>query len=175
MFADWNLFLTLLFGFLYIPIGCSQCPCIPLPNQCNFYNECLNEKFSCGSDGYALKSGLRYCNEFQKYYSLFSPQGQQWVTAVGLCLQNALIPIVNEKDDTSCDDIETFAMSTHTGCYTNPKQSICDIPVTDWITLLFIIRDELDDSATQHIMLNVAETCGSVYYKDILGIFNSLL
>lgn len=132
---------------------------------------CLEKAHPCGPEGYALAYGKYYCGQFQQYFTSFSSQGQQWVTAVTSCLQEALIPIVDNDDD-ECDEIREYAFSTHAGCYTNPEHSICCILPTDWILIFVVIRKQLNNSATWQNLLDVANTCGTEYYNNIISILD---
>ena len=48
-------------------IGCDS---LAEQGNCDFY-KCTEAAFPCGSDGYALGYGYRYCDRFGKYYDKF--------------------------------------------------------------------------------------------------------
>ena len=63
--------------------------------------------------------------------------GQVWVNATLHCLQEALVPILNQNTTMSCKDLKDFAFDSHPACYTGDgsshpsKPSICHLPVGD--------------------------------------------
>lgn len=36
--------------------------------NCEFYTKCLEQRLQCGSEGYAVAYGYKFCNKFSKYY-----------------------------------------------------------------------------------------------------------
>lgn len=159
MFCTWGSFLGIILIAFFIPIGHSQDACIPQYNNCVFYRDCLEVKLPCGPKGYALGYGFKYCNAFMKRYSSFSDIGKEWVTATCFCLQNVLLPVVNGDGTQTCASIKDFAISSHGGCYTNTKPSICDIPLTDLPTLFVIIVKELVNPESWRTIMDVASKC----------------
>lgn len=133
--------------------------CLPIEQDCSFYPRCLEAQVPCGPDGYALGFGLRYCNKFKEHHYSFSPRGRLWLWSTMKCLQNALIPVANGQVTMTCPEIRSFAITSHAPCYTQPGQSICQLPLTDWTRLFVIIVEELNDPATWALMLEVLNTC----------------
>ena len=48
------------------------------PWSCDFYKTCVEAAFDCGSDGYPIKYGLKYCNAFADKLHLFDDKGKEW-------------------------------------------------------------------------------------------------
>lgn len=159
MFRTWLTSFGIILIAFFTPIGHTQDSCTPQSDQCTFYRDCLETKIPCGARGYAIGYGLKYCSAFMKHFLSFSDVGQHWVTATCLCLQNALLPIVNGNGPQTCDAIKNFAVSSHVACYTDTKPSVCDIPKSDWYTVLVVIGKELINPETWRTVKEVAEKC----------------
>ncbi|CAG8513571.1 7076_t:CDS:2 [Acaulospora morrowiae] len=114
-----------------IPTIASYCD-NPVPNTCNFYMNCLEEKFHCGPKGYPINYGKKNCEKFITSINKFSPAGKKWVTNVMLCLQRALVSSY-DNNKTTCTDIYNTAFDSHAPCYIT--SGICILPPTDWEVL----------------------------------------
>lgn len=110
------------------PSECSN----PQPNDCNFYAQCMESRYHCGSTGYPIGYGQYYCNKFVLDTSLLSPAGDTWMTNVMLCLQRDLVPYALGAGQgfSDCKALQDFAFSTHPACYVD--SGLCKLPVTDW-------------------------------------------
>jgi len=123
-----------------LPSGCYQ----PSEVSCDFYRGCLESHQSCGSEGYAIGYGKKYCERFLALNtpyahtkSLLSRQGLNWRNSTLLCLQQELVPILSKEPyEHPCSDIKTHAYNSHPKCYTLPENSICDLPLSDWRVIL---------------------------------------
>lgn len=133
--------------------------CYPIEKDCSFYSHCLEEAVPCGPDGYALGYGKKYCQKFKDNYTRFSPRGRDWVWSTMSCLQKVLVPVANGQVNMTCDEIRSFAYGSHPVCYTQPGNSICNLPFTDWALLSVIILQELGDPATWEQLSAVIQTC----------------
>ena len=119
-------FIFLFFISLNVSADFSEnCPRQSIPNTCVFYEKCLEEKNTCGIEGYPLGYGLKYCNEFNGME--LSENGEKWIEQTMLCLQNELAPYAEEK--TSCEVIKNEAFNTHVFCYVN--SGFCELPAKD--------------------------------------------
>lgn len=112
--------------------------CLP-QKDCSFYRQCLESHVPCGADGYALGFGEVFCNKFVENIDRFSKMGQEWIWSTMTCLQNFLIPVSRRQPEMNCTDINTFAIASHPVCYTQSCLSVCDLPLSDWATILSII------------------------------------
>lgn len=149
--------------------------CLPIADDCSFYSRCLEAQVPCGRKGYAIGFGLYYCNEFKAHSKRFSSKGQKWLKSTMLCLQVKLIDVANGKVKMNCGEIRKFAFNSHASCYTQPGSSICTIPLADWLQLFIIIYKNLGDPETQKSMLKVAQSCGFLYFKNILDSIDTML
>lgn len=89
----------------------------PPPNQCDFYRQCPEAAFDCGDTGYPLKFGEPMCKVYLDNESSFSPTLRVWAQKVRQCLQNALVPVLENRECNDCDVLETFAFNSHVPCY----------------------------------------------------------
>ncbi|KAJ7616274.1 hypothetical protein DFH06DRAFT_1483798 [Mycena polygramma] len=104
----------------------------PIPNDCTFYTDCLEAKYSCGTDGYPIGYGFHFCTKFAESKSELSTQGQAWISNTMLCLQRALVPEATGAPGASatCGNLKTKAFATHADCYVD--SGLCSLPISDW-------------------------------------------
>ena len=130
----------------------------PVPRTCAFYSACLEADMPCGTGGYALGYGEKYCSRYDVDGAL-SPQGIVWRDAVLHCLQEALVPELGRVSSMTCDAITTFAFDSHPRCYTEGP-SICFLPITDVENVLATIDgQDLLSLRSAKQMASVAATC----------------
>ena len=61
--------LTFIFG-----LGNAQdCTALAAEGNCDFYPQCVEARIPCGSTGYALNYGEKYCHRVANVLSCFSP------------------------------------------------------------------------------------------------------
>lgn len=137
----------------------------PSPNNCTFYQLCLESNYHCGSEGYPLGFGAYYCTKFLSSLSSFSHTGQQWISNVLLCLQRALIPDAIGAPDAAvgCKELEEKAFSSHPSCYVGA--GFCTLPPEDWGGVVEVVGVE-GLSALVSITRDVVRImgmCGEVY------------
>jgi hypothetical protein len=126
-----------------LPASCSTA--IPR-DSCAFYMGCLEAKFPCGSDGYAVGYGNKYCRAFSDNAAQFSDMGKRWISDVMVCLQTELVPLVNATTAVTatttttkptCPTIKKFAFDSHPKCYL--QAGVCTLPLSDWFALSRVI------------------------------------
>lgn len=128
--------------------------CIPQEDSCDFYELCLEEQVTeCGDSGYARSYGRLYCERFDRVE--LSEEGELWSLNTRLCLQEALVPLVDESP--TCQFIENFAFDTHPSCYAD--SGFCSLPFSDWIKISATIlpRDLLAVTSITQAIVVVAE------------------
>ena len=59
---------------LYLTVTVNAQDCIALANtsNCDFYTQCVEPRFQCGTNGYPLAYGDRYCSKFTNKQSCFT-------------------------------------------------------------------------------------------------------
>jgi len=125
--------------------GPAQANCTIVPDSCSFYLNCVEQTVPCAATDYAIAYGYNYCSKYLSRLSELSPQGQQWVEGVLLCLQKALLPVVTASPRPSCATIRSKAFASHPVCYTNNyaivngSGSICYLPPSDWPVIISIV------------------------------------
>ncbi|UJR11237.1 hypothetical protein I4U23_015419 [Adineta vaga] len=128
---------------------CTKCPSDPMCRQscinppmhsCAFYSDCMEEKVSCGANGYALGYGMKYCMKFTHNLKTFSPRGQRWIGKTMNCLQKSLVSPL-ENCEKNCSILQKIAFNSHPRCYV--KGGVCELPVFDWITIASIVGKDL--------------------------------
>ncbi len=123
-----------------IPIDCKK-PQASL--SCQFYDDCLENIFTCGSQGYPVKYGKKYCEKFlaisqknEKEGGL-SSEGIKWRNKTLLCLQNILVETLNgDQNKITCNSIKSTAFNSHADCYTHNGQSICSLSRSDILEII---------------------------------------
>ncbi|KAF2278738.1 uncharacterized protein EI97DRAFT_484357, partial [Westerdykella ornata] len=106
----------------------------PAENTCTFYTDCLEKKMQCGSSGYPIDYGLKYCKKFTAARGEFSARGKAWITKTMLCLQRALVPYATGEQKGTCAKLKEFAFATHPGCYVS--SGVCALPPGDWEVII---------------------------------------
>lgn len=107
----------------------------PIRDSCAFYETCLEAQYHCGSSGYPLNYGLKYCSKLTAVRPSFSGAGQTWMLATELCLQRALVPYATAPLGTyNCDQLRAAAFGNHADCYV--QNGLCSLPVSDWVDLV---------------------------------------
>jgi hypothetical protein len=113
----------------------------PPMRDCSFYASCLEASKPCGAEGYALGYGDKYCNRFLANDAL-SERGAVWRDEVMVCLQRGLGRFLGDEAAT-CRELVDGAFDDHPACYTQPHASICDLPPSDWLSIVQTI-DQTD-------------------------------
>ena len=109
--------------------------------HCKFYS-CIEKKSECGNDGYALGYGKPYCELFASEKRL-SSEGKKWRDQTLICLQEKLIPVLFNNYN-KCAEIKNNSFNSHTDCYiNNGAVSVCNLPLTDKLIILGIIKKDL--------------------------------
>lgn len=101
--------------------------------SCDFYS-CIEQKISCGSDGYFIGFGERFCRRFDKIFGKLSSQGKVWFTTARQCLTNKVITL---DKGSSCHEIEEQAYSDHRPCYIS--SGYCDLSKRDKAKIIKVI------------------------------------
>lgn len=120
----------------------------PIVADCNFYSQCLEDKFNCGSEGYPLGYGAKYCERFssmgtnQAFKNLkFTSKGLKWRDRTLRCLQEDLI--IKFESLNTCSEIKSQAFESHASCYTQSDASLCDLGPSDLESVISIV-DAID-------------------------------
>ena len=148
----------------------------PVERTCAFYSQCLESAFPCGESGYAIGYGEKYCSRYDVEAG-FSAAGVVWRNAVLHCLQEKLVPLLEETSTLTCDGVTTFAFDSHPGCYTEGP-SICFLPPGDVYNVVKTIDgQDLLSLRSAKQMAAVAGTClvqlgGAIFHFDQVGGFD---
>ena len=136
--------------------------------DCLFYTELEGIK-KCGTNGYLINYGYKYCNKFGDNYDSFNQDGQLWVDSVRKCLINKLY---ENTENMNCDQLRNYAFDTHLDCYLNPgysSKSICEI----WLSKNFVglwtvyeLKDFFNQSALKQVILTIYN-CAKSYLIEI--------
>ncbi|KAK7057665.1 hypothetical protein R3P38DRAFT_3252746 [Favolaschia claudopus] len=114
----------------------------PPPDSCTFYADCLESRYQCGSSGYPLGYGQKFCTKFQTQRASLSEKGQAWMLATLHCLQEALVPDASGAPhaDGSCAALKKTAFDSHAPCYVS--NGLCTLNPSDWIAIVEIVGIE---------------------------------
>ncbi len=99
--------------------------------SCDFYT-CIEAKYHCGSGGYPIDYGYKYCLAFNKAAPSFSAKGKVWLSKTRLCLQQSLA--ADDKCKSNCKKLREDAVGSHTRCYID--NGVCDLALKDYVELL---------------------------------------
>ena len=172
-----SVLLALLLTFS-ISINCSffttpNCPAlVDTRYNCNFYSECLEEKFQCGPTGYPIGYGGKYCSKFVAHLDKFPQEAQVWIDKTLICLKKFLVPTFNEGVST-CRQVYNIAFNSHPKCYVDSgfcglfPNPLIRIPTIIALLGVFEIKDMSNLSAFKQI-LQTAMMCGGETLKWIM-------
>ena len=59
--------------YLSVTVKAQICIALAKSGNCDFYTQCAEPKFQCGTNGYPLAYGDRYCRHFIYKQSYFTP------------------------------------------------------------------------------------------------------
>lgn len=92
--------------------------CIPKNvAQCDKYLD-LEAGANCGSAGYLLGYGFKYCSKFYNHYYKFDAAGQKYIDCTAKCLLNAMNYLDGQdQGQYPCDVIKQKAYAAHPDCY----------------------------------------------------------
>lgn len=107
-----------------------------MANDCDFY-VALEDEYQCGSAGYPLNFGLKYCQKFIDKNDSFSFDGQQWLKNTRECLINEL----NDQSFYDCKELKKFAFDSHSNCY--EEAGFCSLSRADRQKLYNIVLPQL--------------------------------
>lgn len=154
-----NFFLGLIFGVslaVFPKIGAAQCVNSAVPS-CGVYESCFAKFCPCSgsSDEYFLTYGQKYCERFLAKDNL-SAAGKKWRDATLTCLQETIVPRLDISTSPQCDcaAMRKFAFDSHVACYTQPGASICDLPVSEMVSIGMTV--DLFDIFTTDSMVQVS-------------------
>ncbi|MBC3239537.1 hypothetical protein HU723_10130 [Pseudomonas lurida] len=66
-----------------------------------------------------------------------SVRGKAWRDSTLRCLQESIVPSLpfDSGQACNCEAIESKAFVSHVACYTQPTNSMCDLPLSDWLNI----------------------------------------
>jgi len=118
----------------------------------------------------------KFCNLYDKYYSHFSYQGQQWIDAVRKCLQVSLVPLLRPWRSLSCKEVKTIAFNSHVPCYIRPNDqspqiSICHLGAHDFFSVFWTIKSSLimsvySSAETIKGLWSIMTDCTGNFFED---------
>jgi hypothetical protein len=128
---------------------CTTCPTDPMcqPScstpqyqSCSFYLNCAEAMLECGPAGYPQEFGDKNCNKFSNNIDWFSSNGQSFVWNTMLCLQQAMVPVL-EPCTATCDSFNTAAFNSHPGCYV--QGGFCGLSCADVIATVATVGTDI--------------------------------
>ena len=172
-----SLLCELVFAIQFVTAG-NPCP-DPTPSNpasCNWYLNCLNTNFNCGSEGYAVAYGYYFCNKYDENYEEFSDRGKQWVNNVKSCLQNALLPPINDPSSYDCDTLKDYAFDSHPKCYLGNDgeyDSVCDLSKEDWGVIFDTVSEGLNSKEGYWQTILTGVGCLRIWIEQFILIFDN--
>ena len=119
----------------------------------------------CGSGGYYLAHGYKYCNRLIQVASpRMSPAGQRWLEDGRDCLMRFIETEISS--DEQCRSVRDRAYASHPDCYVD--NGFCDLPFTDWLAL-FASIDTLDLDFVE--VLTTSMKCVEQYADALWSVF----
>ena len=161
-----------------VSLNLAYANCAPKANDCSFYRNCVQKKFNCANDEYPIGYGEKYCNKFNTLgKNDLSEAGILWRNETLVCLQEALVPTLSGNSPiNTCSELDELAFDSHPACYTNINMSICDLSLSDWITIGGVVdaADYLSIKSLKQIA-SVIKTCGGDILFELKSIDAQLI
>ena len=163
-----------------------QCYSLAGNLSCYWYRNCLEKKHFCKPSGnaYVIRYAERFCRVFEEQKAKLSPDAQKWMEAVRKCQQVAMVPLLRDSEDQTCNQVRVKALASYTQCYLNPGEgakSICDVFCWDHFKIFWAIRGsflKLDTAwgslkglwniGTQCSSPNILENCFERNLKNVI-------
>ena len=60
--------------YLTVTVKAQDCTALANDGNCDFYTQCVEPKFQCGTNGYPLAYGNRYCRDLANKQGCFTPE-----------------------------------------------------------------------------------------------------
>ena len=120
--------------YLTVTVKAQDCTALANAGNCDFYAQCVEPRFQCGTNGYPFAFGDSSCTHFIYKRSCFTTavsfqcflfyfikfiQGQSWIENVKSCLMKAILNSTVYKSNGTCSQLQTFAFNSHQSCYTD--------------------------------------------------------
>ena len=58
--------------YLAVAVKAQDCAALANVGNCDFYTQCVEARFQCGTNGYPLAYGDRYCRQFTNKQNCFT-------------------------------------------------------------------------------------------------------
>ena len=58
--------------YLTVTVNAQDCIALANASNCDFYTQCVEPRFQCGTNGYPFAYGHRYCRKFTNKQSCFT-------------------------------------------------------------------------------------------------------
>lgn len=144
--------------------------------NCDFYSQCVETRVTCGTDGYALRDGDRYCRRFADLSGNFNAQGQQWIQNVRQCLMQEIrrsqVYEVANTSTAACTELKDGAFNSHSKCYVEHGFCSSTFFSINGVTNLRVLFSAIDmsDFLRKETLLQVLKTillCGELGLQSI--------
>ena len=67
-----NLLVLSVVLYLIVAVEAQDCTGLANAGNCDFYTQCVEPRFQCGTNGYPLAYGNRYCHRFKNEQTCFT-------------------------------------------------------------------------------------------------------
>jgi hypothetical protein len=146
---------------------CEDCLSMSNNYSCEYYTKCLEPKYTCGSSGYPLGYGFKYCSKFTLHLNEFSPKGKIWVQKTLVCLKQSLMSTFSD-----CNELYNTAFNSHPRCY--QQSGFCDLFMdpsnlkqdVKALMSVYEINDFASFTSLKQI-LDTSKLCGSHYLSKL--------
>jgi hypothetical protein len=119
----------------------------PPMQSCAFYRTCAEGQLGCGDGGYPIHYGEKNCLRFSNNLSKFSSNGQSFIWNTMICLQRAMVPVL-EPCTATCDSFSVAAFNSHPGCYV--QGGFCGVDI--YATLMTVGSDLFEGPALRQVL-----------------------
>lgn len=124
----------------FMPVLSFADQCLPNVDSCGFYL-CEEEKSQCGSRGYPLGFGFKFCQVFLNTEHRYSPEAHLWLRQVRVCLMETYVEAQSAQPQRTCGEIKSQSFRSHVGCY--EETGFCELRTQDQMKIFWALRESV--------------------------------
>lgn len=135
-----------------------SCRALARAGDCGFW-DCFEQRFPCGSNGYAQAYGGKYCKRLKASTDKFTPEGNEFIRKEAICQMDNLLQKYYDQPSINCRNYYDDAFVKMGACYA--QSGYCDVVVDnfDGFMKTFDRRDFLNLKLEKQV-IGAARQCG---------------
>ncbi|MBS1971023.1 MAG: hypothetical protein JSU04_11985 [Bdellovibrionales bacterium] len=130
--------------------------CEPNVDSCGFYL-CQEKSHHCGSKGYPVGFGFKFCQIYLHSEKNYSPAAHTWLRRVRVCLMEEFAKADIENSRRTCSEIKGDGFESHAGCYV--KTGFCELSGADYLQIFWAMKSSAIHAEIFKDAHSVAKAC----------------